>query len=99
MKKTKLIAALGAVLLAAIVVGCTTTKRKSRALVCPECKDVSMLVYPHQDVVEGFSQYQIEHQCKGCRGAVENFFRDGSFTHACSICRNQPWSCDLKHRD
>lgn len=96
--KSITLTALGSVLLATLLAGCATPERKGRVLVCPECQDVSKLVYPNQDIVEGLAEYEIQHQCVGCRGAVENFYRDGAFTHSCSICRHQPWSCELKHR-
>lgn len=96
----------GATLLAAIflLTGCATTNPKEQALVCPQCKVVT--ITPRVPVFEGegkplrlrSEETETEHSCPGCQGALTTFFKEGKFQHQCSICEQEPFSCPVAHR-
>jgi len=89
-----------------LLAGCATERPTEQALVCPQCKEVTIehfpkaispdeeISYPHAN------EYwtQIEHVCPGCQGALTTLFKEGKWQHKCSICEQSPFSCPVSHR-
>ena len=97
---------MGAVLLpiVALVSGCATSRSTEQALVCPQCKEVTLTrtisvfegegnLPPRQEEVT-----ETKHSCPGCQGALTTFFKEGKLQHKCSICQQAPFSCPVYHR-
>ncbi len=87
-----------------VAAGCATTKSTSQALVCPQCKVLSVTntitvfdesesnLSPHdKEIIE------TSHSCPGCQGALTTFFKEGKLKHKCSICEQAPFSCPVAH--
>lgn len=84
--------------------GCATSKPKEQALVCPQCKVVT--ITPRVPIFDGEGkplrlrgeQTETYHSCPGCHGALATFFKEGKFQHKCSICERERSSCPVAHR-
>lgn len=93
------IIAFGAVL--ALVTGCATSQPAKQALVCPQCKVVTVdrppMLHSPDDYQPVREQIE-EHSCPGCQGAMTTFFKEGKWQHKCSVCAETPFSCPISHR-
>lgn len=88
----------------ALVSGCATSRGTEQALVCPQCKEVTITrtipvfegdgnLPPREEEVT-----ETKHSCPGCQGALTTFFKEGKLRHKCSICEQSPFSCPIAHR-
>lgn len=88
----------------ALLSGCATAKPKAQALVCPQCKVVT--VTRDEPVFEGEGNLppreqavtETRHSCPGCQGALTTFFKEGKLQHKCSLCQQAPFSCSFAYR-
>lgn len=89
----------GAVLI--LVPGCATSQPTKQAMVCPQCKMVSIERPPMLHSPDDYQpiREQVEvHECPGCQGALTTFFKEGRLQHKCSVCEESPFSCPVAHR-
>jgi len=110
MKRSKRIErfTLGALLLAVVAMasGCATSRGTEQALVCPQCKEVTIERFPRAYSPDEAISYAfwdregttVEHSCPGCQGALTTLFKEGRLRHKCSICEQTPFSCPITHR-
>lgn len=98
---------IGGTSLVAVVVlasGCATSRGKEQALVCPQCREVTITrtipvfegegnLPPREEEVT-----EIKHSCPGCQGALTTLFTEGKLQHKCSVCEQSPFSCPFSHR-
>jgi len=88
----------------ALASGCATGRSAGEALVCPQCKVVTITrtvpvfdsdgnLPPRDEEVT-----ETRHSCPGCQGALTTFFQEGKLRHKCSICEQTPFSCPVAHR-
>lgn len=88
----------------ALAAGCATSRNAEQALVCPQCKVVTVTrtvpvfegdgnLSPREEEVT-----ETQHSCPGCQGALTTFFKEGKLRHKCSICEQTPFSCPIAHR-
>lgn len=82
--------------------GCATAPANGHALVCPQCKEVTITrtVTVFDESEAHFSPQDKEvtetsHSCPGCQGALVTFFKEGKLRHECSICEQTPFSCSI----
>lgn len=90
-------------LLITLLSGCASTSSKlaegQAATACPQCK--SVLIQPEESYYmqwdeEGFREpAYFQHQCPGCQGALSALIKDGEFRHKCTVCEEDPYSCEL----
>lgn len=98
MKNSLAILAVIAIATSALAVtGCKTPHvEPKRAVACPQCKTVKVLVYVNEDLVsDGARELRTQHECEGCKGALRNWFNNGESEHSCSICSETPFSCGI----
>ena len=77
-------------------VGCATTSSGERAVVaCPGCKNVEEPLFSSKALDDGIEDYLVQHRCRACDGALQNFLENGEWKHTCSICMDNPYSCNL----
>lgn len=89
----------------ATVVGCATSQGtkpdevpKTTALVCPECKTVTLGPFPsNADYLGGPPATLTRHECGGCRGIISMRPDGQQFKHECSLCKQSPFSCQPTH--
>lgn len=106
MKRTKLILSGSSLIAVALLAsGCATTPALEQALVCPQCKEVTIQQLPERyDPQDGlsrtyweFNKTRTEHSCPGCQGSLVTLFKEGKLQHKCSLCEQSPFSCPLSH--
>ena len=102
--QTGYIALFGAVAAFALT-GCATSKSTKTALVCPQCKMVTVTrtvtVFPEGEgnfPPEDQEMTEMQHSCPGCQGAIVTLFKEGKFHHKCSICEQEAFTCPISHR-
>lgn len=91
----------GAVLI--LVTGCATSRPIRQALVCPQCKNVTINRFPQPSSPDKADSYAfwnpdtpaISHTCPGCKGILTTLFTEGTLRHECSICEQAPFSCSI----
>jgi len=90
------------------VSGCASSNETGgngkRALVCPQCKMVSVKIPAplyrsgsRHGLYPGDKQVYYKDTCPGCQGAIETFFKEGKLKHTCSICKDSPFVCPINH--
>jgi len=99
-KSTVALLALAALPLLAALHGCATkndtaqARTSETALVCPECKTVTLGPYPTFEDSPGKPTGTIErHECAGCRGILSLNSTKEWFRHECSVCKQSPFAC------
>lgn len=76
--------------------GCATASRSERSVVaCPGCRNVEKPRFSASAVDDGLEDYLVQHECRSCQGALQNFFENGEWKHTCSICKDNPYACKL----
>gem|GEM_PF-824462 len=72
-----------------------------QALVCPQCKMVTVTVDRSYYGTGPFGYrgparvYQ--DTCPSCQGLIETLFKEGRLKHKCSICKGSPFTCPIAH--
>jgi len=89
------------VALLALIGGCATSQPTKQAMVCPQCKMVSIERPPIPHSPDDYQpiREQVEvHECPGCQGSLTTFFKEGKLQHKCSVCEQMPFTCPFSHR-
>jgi hypothetical protein len=99
--KTKMMAkGLASSALLSVLIGCATEKSPAQlkssgtALVCPECKTVTLGPFPAFGDSPGKATATIEqHECAECRGILSLNSTKEWFRHECSVCKQGAFVC------
>ncbi len=91
-------------LLAVGLAGCTSIKPSPEALpraavVCPDCRTVTLGRFPSSDVSGGALATVTSHKCRGhCHGVVTLSHGPKGYYRECAICEQSRFSCPSVQR-